>query len=263
MSATQTFRVPQLRALMRLVNEAQEIASGRPERPRHLISGLLRILCADVGGCVTDCDFLPGGRGAFAAVILEGWDSTTLPALQVLAETGSAFNPGVRGLMQRCPVEPGAAMAATRQELVRERGWYGSAFYEAHMGPAQLDHGVFACLRSENPSVVQGLGFYRERKDKPFSEEDRNLLQLFQAECAWMLAPSQPAVDEQLRAGLSPRERQTLDLLLEGLADKEIAERLGISPHTVNQYIKSIFRRFGVHSRTALLARLLRGPGTP
>ena len=34
---------------------------------------------------------------------------------------------------------------------------------------------------------------------------------------------------------LSPREQQTLALLVTGLTDKEIASRLGISPHTVNQ----------------------------
>ncbi len=264
MSATQTFRVPQLRALMKLVGEAREIRPSDPERPSHLISGLLRILGADVGGCVTDCDFLPGSRGAFAAVVLEGWDSTTLPALRVLEQTGSAFNPLIRALMDRCAPTPGAGIAAIRHDLVQDRSWYGSPFYEAHMGPAALDHGLVACLRLENPSVVQGLGFYRERSAAPFSDEDRNLVQLFQAECSAMLAPSLPAVEGTLRSRLSPRERQTLDLLLEGLSDKEIADRLDISPHTVNQYNKSIFRRFGVRSRTALLARLLRAEeGTP
>ena len=55
---------------------------------------------------------------------------------------------------------------------------------------------------------------------------------------------------------LPPRQRQVLELLLEGLADKEIAERLGISRHTVNQYTKQIYRRFGVTSRAVLMARL-------
>jgi DNA-binding CsgD family transcriptional regulator len=56
---------------------------------------------------------------------------------------------------------------------------------------------------------------------------------------------------------LRPRERDTLALLLEGKCDKEIAERLAISPLTVNQYNKSIFRHFEVRSRSSLLAKLL------
>ena len=49
--------------------------------------------------------------------------------------------------------------------------------------------------------------------------------------------------------------------LLEGLPDKEIAERLGISRYTVNQYTKAIYASFGVHSRAALLARQLQVGG--
>lgn len=58
---------------------------------------------------------------------------------------------------------------------------------------------------------------------------------------------------------LAPRQRQTLELLLAGQSAKEIAERLGISRHTASQYTKAILRRFGVGSRTALLARVARG----
>jgi DNA-binding CsgD family transcriptional regulator len=58
---------------------------------------------------------------------------------------------------------------------------------------------------------------------------------------------------------LPPRQSQTLDLLLAGLGDKEIADRLGISPHTVNHYTKAIYRRFGVRSRATLIARHVSG----
>jgi two-component system, NarL family, response regulator DevR len=67
----------------------------------------------------------------------------------------------------------------------------------------------------------------------------------------------QPSHQFERCARLSPRERHTVVLLLEGLADKEIATRLGISAHTVNQYTKSIYARLGVHSRAALCALFL------
>jgi DNA-binding CsgD family transcriptional regulator len=66
--------------------------------------------------------------------------------------------------------------------------------------------------------------------------------------------------DQPGRVRLSPREQETLTLLLEGLSAKVIADRLSIGVHTANGYTKSIFRRFGVHSRAELVARLLR-PG--
>jgi DNA-binding NarL/FixJ family response regulator len=54
---------------------------------------------------------------------------------------------------------------------------------------------------------------------------------------------------------LSPRQRQTLELLLAGHAEKQIAARLQISRHTVHVYVKSLYKCFGVCSRAELLAR--------
>ena len=54
---------------------------------------------------------------------------------------------------------------------------------------------------------------------------------------------------------LSPRERQTLELLLTGHAEKQIANQLSISRHTVHVYVKSLYKRFDVNSRGELLAR--------
>ena len=49
-----------------------------------------------------------------------------------------------------------------------------------------------------------------------------------------------------------------LRLLLVGEGDKQIAQALRISPHTVNQYVKMIFGHFRVGSRPELLARWVR-----
>ena len=54
---------------------------------------------------------------------------------------------------------------------------------------------------------------------------------------------------------LSRRQRQTLELLLSGDAEKQIAARLSISRHTVHVYVKSLYKRFGVSSRGELLAK--------
>ncbi|MFL6106884.1 MAG: response regulator [Marmoricola sp.] len=58
-------------------------------------------------------------------------------------------------------------------------------------------------------------------------------------------------------AELSAREREVLDLVAEGLANKQIARRLGITERTVKVHLGSVFRRIGVADRTsaALWAR--------
>lgn len=58
-------------------------------------------------------------------------------------------------------------------------------------------------------------------------------------------------------AELSAREREVLLLVAEGLANKQIAKRLGIAERTVKVHLGSVFRRIGVADRTsaALWAR--------
>jgi DNA-binding NarL/FixJ family response regulator len=54
---------------------------------------------------------------------------------------------------------------------------------------------------------------------------------------------------------LSPREREVLDLLAQGLLYKEISEKIGISLPTVNTYIRRIYEKLHVRSRAQAVAR--------
>jgi DNA-binding NarL/FixJ family response regulator len=51
-------------------------------------------------------------------------------------------------------------------------------------------------------------------------------------------------------ADLTPREREVLALVRQGLANKQIARRLGISERTVKAHLTSTFQRIGVVDRT-------------
>jgi DNA-binding NarL/FixJ family response regulator len=50
-------------------------------------------------------------------------------------------------------------------------------------------------------------------------------------------------------ASLSPREREVLALVTEGLANAEIGERLGISEKTVRNHVSNVFDKLGVWTR--------------
>ena len=67
---------------------------------------------------------------------------------------------------------------------------------------------------------------------------------------------------------LSPREHEVLDMLTQGYLFKEVADRLNISVHTVNTYVRRIYEKLHVRSRAQAVAKYshtdpeTRPPGT-
>ena len=66
-------------------------------------------------------------------------------------------------------------------------------------------------------------------------------------------APASPPTEN-----LSQREQEVLDCLAQGLIYKEIAEKLGISYETVHTYIRRIYEKLQVRTRTEAVAKFLR-----
>jgi DNA-binding NarL/FixJ family response regulator len=62
-----------------------------------------------------------------------------------------------------------------------------------------------------------------------------------------------PAADAE--ALLTPREVEVLGAIGEGLTNKAIARKLGISLHTVKFHVESLFRKLGARTRTEALAK--------
>src|SRR5262245_7522329 len=67
-----------------------------------------------------------------------------------------------------------------------------------------------------------------------------------------------PSASAQPTEDLSPREREVLDCLSQGFLYKEIAEKLGISYETVHTYIRRIYEKLQVRTRTEAVATFLK-----
>lgn len=87
----------------------------------------------------------------------------------------------------------------------------------------------------------------------------RGLVVLDSALAADLLLSAQPeAAGERPVEALTPREIEVLQLLAEGLPNKAIAQRLGVSDHTVKFHVNAILGKLGAQSRTEAVVRATR-----
>lgn len=115
---------------------------------------------------------------------------------------------------------------------------------------------------------IGDLRIWRDKRRENFSRDDLDLLNLIQPALTAALrrcrsTQSSAAViaadDADIlrpQALLSSREQDVARLLAMGLADKDIAQRLGISTTTVRTHIDHAFRKFSVNNRVALIRAL-------
>ncbi len=102
--------------------------------------------------------------------------------------------------------------------------------------------------------------FDRRRAQSDFSEADRAILEVMLSGigrlCRW-LALSYGVYPQGSR--ISPRQREALQHLLTGEAEKNIADRMGLKQSSLHQIVVELYRRFGVQSRPELMAMWLGG----
>ena len=73
------------------------------------------------------------------------------------------------------------------------------------------------------------------------------------------IAIGQPTIQSGERKSLTQRELEIVKLVSEGLSNKAVARRLGISAHTVKFHLEAVFAKLGAASRADAVARGLRG----
>src|SRR6185436_10447832 len=102
--------------------------------------------------------------------------------------------------------------------------------------------------RTPSAEILDGIRQVLQGGSPMTAHIARKVVQSFQR------APASPQPTEDL----SPREREVLDCLSQGFLYKEIAEKLGISYETVHTYIRRIYEKLQVRTRTEAVAKFLK-----
>ncbi|MCB1134259.1 MAG: helix-turn-helix domain-containing protein, partial [Verrucomicrobiae bacterium] len=106
-----------------------------------------------------------------------------------------------------------------------------------------------------------GIGLYRNAERPEFDERECRIAHILLSEIPWLHAAGEPEGDDRGLFPLTPKQRTTLNLLIQGWPREKIACHLAISANTLHGYVKNLFRHFRVSSQSELIARFRIGDG--
>ncbi|WP_437626061.1 response regulator transcription factor [Sorangium sp. So ce1151] len=247
-------RTTRVRELLSIVGEAHELAARPTERRLHVLRRLAGLVHARTAVVCSLADPPPRGPGRISEAVGVGWacEKEERAVHGILAAKGLSFDPLASVLFTRHHAASGSVTSVCRRDSLSLHEWYDSEYFSKVRSPYHVDDGLYSLSGGGPQDPLVALSFHRAQDDGWFSEEDLSLIDLAQQVCAQVL--SAPTTQKRL----SRRAQQTLDGLMLGRSEKEIAAELGLSPHTIHEYVTSIYRSFGVRSRGELLAKCLR-----
>jgi len=173
------------------------------------------------------------------AILLEG--------LEMLKASENRFGAAVALLrivamyQQSGKTEKAVELCADTLAFFEEQQWQRTA-------PGGLVHVILADLQADSGNDAQAgtnMQLGRELAEQMESQELRMLVKRVDEKLANSKSPSQPLVEP-----LSPRELEVLQLIAQGLSNREISERLFLALDTVKGHNRRIFEKLGVKNRT-------------
>jgi DNA-binding NarL/FixJ family response regulator len=175
-----------------------------------------------------------------------------------------AGEPGIEVLGQTSPgLETTSAVAALQPEVV---------LWDLGVSPRSVPEGIgglpaVVILAVDEELAAQALAagargvLPREagtaRLAAALRAAARGLVTLDESFAGTLLRPP-PPLPEPLLEPLTPREIEVLQLLAEGLSNKEIGSRLGISESTAKFHVNAILGKLGAQGRTDAVVRAVR-----
>ena len=178
-----------------------------------------------------------------------------------------AAEPGLEVVARADPLDAAAAISGADPDVAvwdlgaDAAGWLERLGDLGDAGPPALalaaeEEGAAAALAAGARGVL-----FRDVEPQRLAAALRALAQglLVFDEALWpRLAPPRPAAPQLQAEPLTPRELEVLQLVAEGLSNRRIAERLGISEHTAKFHVNAIVTKLGAATRTDAAVRAAR-----
>lgn len=257
MSRSYTLTIPEAQAVIALLADVAVVEGGPEAQKTALMQGLASLLDADCWAWAVSFRFNPDEVPLNTAFISGGFSPETFARFQEALEhpDTAILNAGLTH-----------EFALKRTHLTRTRqqvdvtGFFEKSAARALWFAAGIEQ-VVQSVRPRRDGALSHLGLYRRPGRPPFTERESRIAHIILSEVPWLHEATLGLEMGPSVVSLTPRQRITLNLLIEGQGRKEIAAHLGLSLETVSGYVKDVYQQFGVHSQPELIARFRQGDG--
>lgn len=239
-----------VQAILRLVGGAAELWYQPQLQRQFTLDALCTLLQAKVAVCYTFGDRLIGGPTACGPLTQVGLDDAGRGVFETYLASGAPRDPVLDVLV---PLE-GRVKTLTRPDAVTDEQWYASPHFAEVRRPLGVDGALYVKIVAASIGQQTIVMLTRAAGEPPFTDRDAYLCELCLSEMAWPYTPHVDYTDPRIDA-LQPRLKKVMRHLLEGDSEKQVALKLGLSPHSVHQYVKQLYAQLEVCSRGELLAQ--------
>jgi DNA-binding CsgD family transcriptional regulator len=245
-----------VRAVFRLISECREVGADPQLWRRHMLDGLRRLTGAQVA-MYLQIRHLGTDHEQIAEPLDSGFLDDSDRALWAHYQRENAHRDDPFHL-RYFGTFTGALRTRSLESVVNMPDWQRSRHYNEYLRVCRLDDRITSSVQlpESSPAATQVIVLHRSIEDGRYPRRARRLVHLFHQELIPLLGrqlalPGAPAASPALPIQL----QQVLRYLLCGDSEKQVAARLGLSPHTVNRHVQRLYRRFDVHSRGELMFR--------
>jgi DNA-binding CsgD family transcriptional regulator len=165
-----------------------------------------------------------------------------------------------------------------RADMIPDGDWHANVHVLTHRRPTGMGDCLLSLHRATDRSTAYALLVFRTAVSEPppgappgadivaasrFSTRERLLLDTLHRGIDGIYRAEESARRVTPAAALPPRLRQTLEYLLTGDTERQVALKMSLSVHTVHDYVKALYSHFGVSSRGELLSKWIGTGGQP
>ena len=263
MAMSKRLRLGDVEGVFELVNECRECWADADAWRHHLLEGVARLTGSAVG-IYLERRLAPDQRSVqILDTVDRGWRDADARSqfMRLFAD-----HPDLVQFLPHCVRLAHVACGgqkALRPQISPDRKWCPSRVFDRYHRPAFIDRYVLSYALNRRTDTQVMLCAAQDRDDRAPTWRTKAILALLRSQITPLVGTVLATTRHRGTNGLSPRLRQTLDGLLSGEAEKQIAARLDISRATVHEYVGMLYQHFGVEGRAELMAYFLRRQPAP